>query len=124
MTKRAYAPLCGTLCFVALSFAAMPSMAQEIGPQWVDPFPTTDTEMPAAGDALTLSEILVLVASSHPLLAAGKKRLVSASEAIFQAGRRPNPELELESDDIGGETGGFSNSALSVVLSQEFELFG
>ncbi|MCK4656374.1 MAG: TolC family protein, partial [candidate division Zixibacteria bacterium] len=44
--------------------------------------------------------------------------------AVEQSGRRPNPEFELESENMGGSLNGFRETEITVLLSQELELWG
>lgn len=92
--------------------------------QWENPFNNLSTATSVSSDSLRLSDILHFVANVNPLLQAGQKRIKAAEGMITQAGLRPNPELEIEAEEVGGSAPGFKESEINVVLSQELELWG
>jgi len=92
--------------------------------RWQAPFETSGT-MPATTDsALTLGDVLQLVAAHNPTLRSLDYQRQAARYRIYQAGRRPNPELETEIEEIGWDAPGLSEPEITVAVSQELELFG
>ena len=91
--------------------------------QWADPFPE-GPEVTVKADSITLETVLRQVVRANQTLAAGHQRRQSMKELVGQAGRRPNPELEIEAEDVSGDLTGFSQSEISLSVSQEFELWG
>jgi cobalt-zinc-cadmium efflux system outer membrane protein len=75
-------------------------------------------------DSLTLDMALRQVARFNSSLQAGRKQREAVLGLVRQANLRPNPELELEAEDVGGDLTGFRESELSVQLSQDLELWG
>ena len=75
---------------------------------------------------LTLGQALALTLKQNPDLAAFSWDVRSAEARILQAGLRPNLELGLQTEDIGGskQSSGFSRSQTTVQLSQLIELGG
>ena len=93
-------------------------------PQWDDPF-QSQVEVPEiVFDSLTPDMALHLVGRANRSLLAGQKNIVAVSGAVEQSGLRPNPEFELESENMGGSLKGFRETEITVLLSQELELWG
>ncbi len=93
-------------------------------PQWDNPF-RSQAEVPEiVFDSLTPDMALQLVGRANRSLLAGQKSVDAASSAVEQSGLRPNPELELESENMGGSLNGFRETEITVLLSQELELWG
>src|SRR3972149_3662248 len=99
-------------------------VAQSPQGQWRDPFPTDTSSLSAPPESLDLGSALRLVVRANRNLRAGEFQRESAKGSVQQAGLRPNPEFDLESENVGGSFGGFSQSETSLKLSQEMELFG
>lgn len=86
--------------------------------------PNSEIDEPAG--ALTLRQALALTLTRSPELAAVSYDIRIAEARILQAKLRPNPELDLESQDITG-SGEFSNARRSentLQLGQLIELGG
>lgn len=76
------------------------------------------------GAPVTLQEAVEMALQSSPDLASASSAVRAREGAVLQAGRRPNPELQLISENIGGDddlTGGVQSS---LSLGQRFELGG
>ena len=73
---------------------------------------------------MTLPQVLRLVAAQNPTLRSLRFRNDEAQAELTQARLWPNPELEAEFEEVGWDAPGFSESEMTVALSQEFELFG
>ena len=72
------------------------------------------------GTELTLATALARAAKGHPELAASQCRIEVAQGQRIGAALRPNPEAELEVEDLGGPDG----VVASVYLGQTLELGG
>src|SRR5207247_11140231 len=75
---------------------------------------------------VTLAQALALTLKQNPDLAAFSWDVRSAEARVLQARLRPNPELGMQSEDIGGskQSTGFSHSQTTLQLSQLVELGG
>jgi cobalt-zinc-cadmium efflux system outer membrane protein len=89
-----------------------------------DPFPSTRELATSLYDSLTLRQVLGLVADVNPSLKAGLMQIEAAEGLLIQAGLRPNPELEVEFEEVGWDAPGLKESEITVLLSQELELWG
>ncbi len=76
--------------------------------------------------ALTLEEAEQVALENHPALVAADHAARAARELAGQAGTRPNPELELEAENLGGsgEYEGSSAAEYTVAISQPLETGG
>jgi outer membrane protein TolC len=92
--------------------------------QWEDPFPRISVTLSDLPDTLTLQDALSLVALANPLLKAGPLLVRAAESDIRQAGAMSNPEFEIEAEDAGGDLAGLGESEITVLLSQEIEIWG
>jgi len=81
----------------------------------------TDT---AVGTGLTLSEAWSLTVRANPGLAALRHSIDAAGHRVTQAGVRLNPELGVNIEQFSASLPGFSQSEITVVLSQTLELGG
>ena len=74
--------------------------------------------------ALTLSEALSLALMHNPELRAFSWEVRASQARTLQAGLSPNPELDLEVEEVGGtgERSGFDGSETTLQLSQLVEL--
>lgn len=104
----------------AASAAQSPPEAGAVGPSVPEP------DAAAEAPVLTLDEALKRTLSAHPELARLEKEYWALDSAAWQAGRKPNPELELELDGFGGtaEARGFRSLAASLTYTQELERGG
>src|SRR5438034_868463 len=75
---------------------------------------------------VTLAQALALTLKQNPDLTAFSWGVRSAEARVLQARLRPNPELGMQSEDIGGskQSTGFSHSQTTLQLSQLVELGG
>jgi cobalt-zinc-cadmium efflux system outer membrane protein len=92
--------------------------------QWQKPFDSDNETVIPTGDSLALETVLNLVAQANPGLKANRKQVEAMVGLVNQAGLRPNPELEIEFEEVGWDAPGFNESEIGIVLSQEFELWG
>ncbi len=95
-----------------------------------------NTEIPAAmaglmsgtvsENSISLDRALERVLSQNTHLQAAEFAWLASEARVGQAGKRPNPELELGLEDVAGtgELSGVGSSGISIMLSQEFELGG
>src|SRR5947199_4315368 len=67
---------------------------------------------------VTLAQALALTLKQNPDLTAFSWDVRSAEARVLQARLRPNPELGMQSEDIGGSRPGFSHSQTTLQLSQ------
>jgi cobalt-zinc-cadmium efflux system outer membrane protein len=113
--------LLGTIILLATLLEAQ---AQELGRQWKDPFPPGTDTSTVISNSLTLDMALRLVAQGNSSLRASRMQREAARGLVMQANLRPNPELELESEDVSGDLTGFRESEMTILLSQQLELWG
>lgn len=92
--------------------------------QWHEPFDSKNEAAIPKGDSLNLETVLNFVSQANPGLMANQKQVEAMNGLVTQAGLRPNPELEIEFEDVGWDAPGFNESEIGIVLSQEFELWG
>ncbi len=114
--------LCIRVTALVLIFETVPSqlMASDL---WQAPFDSVPGSQEASLP-MTLSQVLRLVASSNPTLAALELRERAFAGRLSQAGLWSNPEFALEFEEIGWDAPGFRDSEISFSISQELELFG
>ncbi|UCG10951.1 MAG: TolC family protein [Deltaproteobacteria bacterium] len=112
------------LCMSILLAALPAAQSQELEKQWKDPFPSRMDTSTVNSDSLTLDMVLRLVAQGNSSLRANRMQREAAHGLVRQANLRPNPELEFEAEDVGGDLTGFRESEMTIVLSQELELWG
>jgi cobalt-zinc-cadmium efflux system outer membrane protein len=113
------------LLFTSILLAASPAAhPQELEKQWRAPFPSGADTSTVDFESLTLDMVLQLVAGGNSSLRANRLEREAAGESVRQANIRPNPELEFEAEDVGGDLDGFRQSEMTIVLSQELELWG
>ncbi|MFN0149251.1 MAG: TolC family protein [bacterium] len=76
--------------------------------------------------SLSLQDVLVLAVARNPELAVFSWHERAADAQIIGAGLRPNPELSLEVEDVGGtgESQGFKAAQFTLGLGQMIELGG
>lgn len=77
-------------------------------------------------EVVTLPEALALAMMHSPELAAYSWEIRAADARALQAGLRPNPELEVEIEEVGGrgDRSGFKGAETTVQLSQRIERGG
>lgn len=74
--------------------------------------------------ALTLDEALQSAAAKSPEMAAARAEVQAAGADIRATSAWSNPELEFETEGIGGDYSGTDSAEYSLLLSQEFSLSG
>ncbi|MBT3374305.1 MAG: TolC family protein [Lentisphaerae bacterium] len=76
--------------------------------------------------SVTLAQAMELALSRSPILMAGEAAVEAAAGRGVQAGLRPNPELEIEVEDVGvtGDERGLDASIFVVRAAQTFERGG
>jgi cobalt-zinc-cadmium efflux system outer membrane protein len=112
------------LCAITLWTIQSLAQSQELGKQWKYPFPSPTETSTLISDSLTLEMVLGLMAQANSSLQANRMQREAAHGLVRQANLRPNPELELECEDVGGDLTGFRDSEMTIVFSQELELWG
>lgn len=82
--------------------------------------------VPEPRESVTLHEALALALMHNPELAAFSYEIRAAEARALQAGLRPNPELGIEVENIGGtnELSGFDGAETTIQLGQLIELSG
>ncbi len=87
---------------------------------------TEDRTLFQSSGPLTLREAVSLTMRNNPELAAAAWETSAQEAGVSQAGLRPNPELELSSEEFGGAAArrGFGGAVMSLRLSQVIELGG
>lgn len=75
-------------------------------------------------DPLQLNDALGLALRQNPELIAASHGLRAAEARVLQAGRRPNPELELGIEEFDRDGGGLDSAEMEVAVSQVFEWGG
>ncbi|MDF1543845.1 MAG: TolC family protein [bacterium] len=73
---------------------------------------------------LTFADVLKRVAANNPLLRSVSFRNEAAANRLEQAGLKSNPEFSAEIEEVGWNAPGFSESELTISLSQEIDIFG
>ena len=82
------------------------------------------TGLSVSTQALTLDEALKSVAGKSPELRAARAEAEASRADIRAASAWSNPELEFESEGIGGDYKGTDSAEYSLMLSQEFPTSG
>lgn len=90
---------------------------------------TAPTENPTIAEpsgVVTLRDALALAVSRNPELAIYPYELRAADARALQAGLWPNPELEIEIEEVGGtgDRSGFDGAETTVRIDQPIELGG
>ena len=124
MTGRDLHPATGIICLLLVLAVWCPVTGQDMNRQWSDPLTVAPEPEATEGEALTLEAVLGLVAQNNRRLLAGTERRRAAESLVDQVGTRPNPEFEIEAENVGGDNPGFSNAEFVFSLSQEFDLWG
>jgi cobalt-zinc-cadmium efflux system outer membrane protein len=93
-------------------------------PLWGESAPPDAAALPTG--ALTRAESLRLAEAHNARLAAAAWRIEAAAGRALQAGLRPNPELEVEVEDLGGtaDSSVVGDSVTTARLGQRLELGG
>ncbi|GAB4324933.1 MAG: TolC family protein [Candidatus Zixiibacteriota bacterium] len=97
------------------------AMASE---RWRAPFDSAASAGVTDDTVLTFDDVLRRVAAHNPTLQSLLFQEQAAQGAMTQAGLWPNPEIEVEAEEVGWDAPGLTESEVAVVLAQEFELFG
>jgi cobalt-zinc-cadmium efflux system outer membrane protein len=110
----------GNICLAVIFLALMPGA----GPRAPAGAGTPQAMEP--NGILTLPNALVLALARNPDLSVFPYDLRAAEARVLQAGLRPNPELDIEVEDVGGrgERQGFDAAQTTVQVAQPFELGG
>jgi cobalt-zinc-cadmium efflux system outer membrane protein len=78
----------------------------------------------ATAEILTLETARQRALATWPGLAAAGLRLDAAAAEVEQAGRRPNPTMTLEGENLGGDLPASAVAELTATLAQSLELGG
>ncbi len=78
----------------------------------------------AAREPVTLDQARARALAAHPGLQAAELRVAAAEGAVAQAGRPPNPDLELEGENLGGDLPTTGAAELTLSLGQTLETGG
>lgn len=78
---------------------------------------------PSSATATDLATAIRKALTADPRIAAAHVEVEATQGAIVQAGKRPNPELQVELEDFlgTGDYRGFNKSVLTISLQQKFE---
>ncbi|MBC8205938.1 MAG: TolC family protein [Kiritimatiellaeota bacterium] len=74
--------------------------------------------------ALTLDEALTKALEQSPELRAARAEAQAAEVGVALSTLWQNPELDVEAEGIGGDNNGVDSAEYTVLISQEFPLFG
>ena len=77
-----------------------------------------------ASPVSTLEEAIQRTTKDNPLLRSYEHRIAASKGSVKQAGLLPNPELEVEIEEFGGDRDGFNETESTIALSQPLELGG
>lgn len=124
MTYKLKNPFLCSLAVTCLLISSGYSGDLAAGDQWQDPFRSSQKRTESSHDSLTLVKVLSLVADANPALRIGLKRIESANGLLTQTGVWSNPELGIEIEEFGWDAPGLQESEITVMLTQEFELWG
>jgi len=107
-----------------LNAVALPGLARPL-----EPADSNDLRAAARGEVdgeISLEQAISRAMELNPSLAAGALAVSVAEARVTQAGLLPNPELELEMENIGGggDLAGFSAAETTAVISQPVLLGG
>ena len=91
---------------------------------WNAPFDTSKVASVSADSTTSLNDALQLVAAANPALKAFEYQVKAAQSNLKQVSLRPNPELSADFEEVGWNAPGFKESEFTVLVSQEFDLFG
>jgi len=86
--------------------------------------PPASAQPPDAPAAVTLEAALRRALQRHPALESASRLVEAADGRVRQAGTRPNPELEVELENVSGDLPGVAESEATVQLSQRLETGG
>lgn len=107
---------CGWFCAAVLSFSA----AASTPPSAFDsPTPAVSTTPRAPSQLLTLAAAIDLALAQHPAIRDRELNLEASAAGLRQAGLRPNPEFEIQSENLAK-----GNQTVSLWLSQPIEAGG
>ncbi len=83
-------------------------------------------EFKEPGDTISLRQALSIALLKNPELAVFSYEVRAGEARILQAGLLPNPEVEMESENLGGsgDFRGFNGSETTIQLSQLIQLAG
>ncbi len=97
-----------------------------VGLWWapIPPVQAADTITVSAPGGLTLEEALVLASQNRQELKGFRADLDAAAVKLKHAGLPPNPELQVEWDNLGGDLPADDVKETTVSLSQPFEIGG
>jgi cobalt-zinc-cadmium efflux system outer membrane protein len=76
------------------------------------------------GELLTLDQVRARVVEANPGLAASALRVEAAAGAVQQAGRLPNPTMELEAENLGLDLPATGQAETTLLLGQTIETGG
>lgn len=91
---------------------------------WQTPFPIKTSGDSLVRDTLRLTDVLERIATDNPNLRALESRSKTSGHLIYQAGRRPNPALSLEAENLSGSYSGLTQTEATLGLTHRFELGG
>ncbi|MDY0213805.1 MAG: TolC family protein, partial [Desulfuromonadaceae bacterium] len=117
----------GVALGICLSVCALPVWsAQDTKAEGINISPSTSTPTPLVSGGISEAEALELALHYHPRLNAFAHATQARTHIVRQAGRVPNPELELVLEDFGGSGAysGSSNAETSLIVHQRLELGG
>jgi cobalt-zinc-cadmium efflux system outer membrane protein len=103
---------------------AVLSSKTQAADSWQAPFDATGANSESIDAALSLDDVLALVAAENRNLRSLDYQIQAARGDLDQAGRWSNPELDVEFEEFGWDAPAFDESEFSISVSQEFEFFG
>lgn len=116
--------ICTAALVSSAPVVAMARPAGDHGPGEIPPAATAGAPVPAG--ELTLEQALSLALASSPLLVAQERAVSAADARVLQAGLLPNPEIDLETENFGGQGAftGFDAAENTATVSQPILLGG
>lgn len=115
------------LCLILMpALVAIPRLAVDASSPTEGRFgaPFDTASVADANGPRSLSQVLTRVARANPVFEELKLQQMAAVFRLKQAELRPNPEFESEFENVGGDASGFDESEITLMLSQEFQIFG
>lgn len=132
--RISFTAICCTILIAALSGCASSSSRRIAAPRsrLGSKIPTYSASTKANGrqpavqpqGAITLNESLSLALMHNPELAAASWAVRAAQADARQATLLPNPEIEVEAEEFGGDRDGLDESELTAAISQSIPMGG
>ncbi|TFG48157.1 MAG: TolC family protein [Candidatus Brocadiia bacterium] len=114
------------IVYLLLSFTVTAGVWEQyaVSSEMLPPAVSAGEVIDEPNDVLTLRQVLALTLMNNPELKVFSLEIRAADARALQAGLRPNPELQIEVEDVGGSgaRSGFDAAETTIQLSQLIEL--